>query len=402
MHFAALWNPKAKQWIKGRRDLFQDLVKKIKPSDQIIWIHCASAGEFEQGKPVIERLKQIYSHNKILVSFFSPSGYGAGKRYDKADLICYLPIDTKKNAEHFLKIVKPQLVIFVKYEHWLHHLKAVRDNNIPLLLISAIFRSDQFFFKSYGSFYRKILKLYSKIFVQDEESMKLLNSIHIPSVVNGDTRMDRVIAISNGFKDDISIEMEWIKMFIGNSKVLIAGSTWPADEKIIAQLPGEMQGIKLIIAPHEINKEHINSLENLFPSSIKYSALKDKFQEANVLIIDNVGMLSRIYQYAVITYIGGGFNKSGIHNTLEAAVWGKPVIFGPNYQKFKEARELIKTGGAFSISNANQLKQVLEIFLSDHAMLNQSGNAAKKYILKNQGATEKIINYIQENRLLTN
>ena len=428
IHFAALWNPKAKQWIKGRRDLFQDLVKKIKPLDQIIWIHCASAGEFEQGKPVIERLKQIYSHNKILVSFFSPSGYGAGKRYDKADLICYLPFDTKKNAEHFLKIVKPQLVIFVKYEYWLHHLKAVRDNNIPLLLISAIFRSDQFFFKSYGSFYRKILKLYSNIFVQDEESMKLLNSIHIPSVVNGDTRIDRVTAISNGFKDDISIEMEWIKMFIGNSKVLIAGSTWPADEKIIAQLPGEMQGIKLIIAPHEINKEHINSIETLFPYSIRYSECKEiisakhvsaantydiknpenasvylkRLQEANVLILDNVGMLSRIYQYAAISYIGGGFNKSGIHNTLEAAVSGQLVLFGPNYRKFKEAGELIKAGAAFSISSAKELNQIIEIFLFDESKLNQSSDAAKKYVLDNQGATEGIINFIQENRLLTN
>jgi len=390
-------------------------------------MHCASAGEFEQGKPVIERLKQIYSHKKILVSFFSPSGYAAGKRYDKANLVCYLPLDTKINADHFLKIVRPQLVIFVKYEYWYHHLKAIRDHNIPLLLISAIFRRDQVFFKGYGSFYRKILQLYTNIFVQDEVSKDLLNAIHISSVVSGDTRFDRVAAIANSFKDDISNDMEFIKMFTANCKILIAGSTWPDDENIIAQVLDEMPDIKLIVAPHEINKNHINSISALFPKSIKYSACKQiikvknipganisneknnekastylkKFQEANVLIIDNVGILSQIYQYASISYVGGGFNKSGIHNTLEAAVWGKPVIFGPNYQKFKEARELIKTGGAFSVNNVNELSQVIKILLSDGIKLNQSGNAAKNYVLENQGATESIIAYIQENRLLT-
>jgi 3-deoxy-D-manno-octulosonic-acid transferase len=426
-HFAAFWNPKAKQWVSGRRDLFKDLAEKIKPSDQIIWMHCASAGEFEQGKPVIEGLKQIYVHHKILVSFFSPSGYVAGKNSNKADLICYLPLDTKKNAEHFLKIVKPQLVIFIKYEYWYNHLKAIRDHNIPLLLISALFRRDQVFFKRYGSLYRKVLELYTNIFVQDEVSKDLLIAINISSIVNGDTRFDRVAAIANSFRND-NFAMECVKMFAGNYKVLVAGSTWPKDEKIIAQALDEMSNIKLIVAPHEINKEHINSIETLFPYSIRYSECKEiisakhisaantydiknpenasvylkRLQEANVLILDNVGMLSRIYQYAAISYIGGGFNKSGIHNTLEAAVSGQLVLFGPNYRKFKEAGELIKAGAAFSISSAKELNQIIEIYLFDEGKLNQSSAAAKKYVLDNQGATEGIIDFIQENRLLTN
>lgn len=425
--FAALWNPKAKQWIHGRKHLFKELAKKISPSDQIIWMHCASAGEFEQGKPVIERLKQIYSHHKILISFFSPSGYAAGARYGKIDFACYLPLDTKKNAELFLKIVRPRLVIFVKYEYWYHHLKAVRDQNIPLLLISAIFRGNHIFFKSYGTFHRKILQLYTNIFVQDEVSKNLLNTINVSCIINGDTRFDRVAAIADNFNDDTSIEIGWINIFAGNGKVLIAGSTWPEDEEIIAQVIGETPDIKLMIAPHEITKVHIDNLIALFPRSIKYSHCKkmitsqnkplenlkgienDKkallnleLQKASVLIIDNVGILSRLYQFAAICYIGGGFNKSGIHNTLEAAVWGKPVIIGPNYQKFKEAKELIKTGGAFSISNGNELSILMQTVLADDTKLNKIGKAAKNYVLENRGATEKIISSIQENLLLTN
>jgi len=399
---ATFWNPKARQWVNGRENLFQELKKQIKPSDQVIWMHCASAGEFEQGKPVIEHLKKIYSHKKIMVSFFSPSGYAAGKRYDKADLICFLPLDTKKNAEHFLKIVKPQLVVFVKYEYWYHHLKEVRGNNIPLLLISAIFRKDQVFFKNYGSFHRKILQLYSNIFVQNEESKSLLSAIGIPCVINGDTRFDRVTAIAARFANSNPADIEFVKMFATSSKVLIAGSTWPEDEKIIAWVLSKVPFIKLIIAPHEIDEDRIKSLEILFPNSIRHSVFKEKLQEANGLIIDNVGLLSQIYQYATITYIGGGFNKSGIHNTLEAAVWGKPVIFGPNYKKFKEAKELIKAGASFSISNANEMNDLVDALLSDDTKLNKSGEAAKNYVLNNRGATEKIIAYIQENRLLTN
>ncbi|HVE60247.1 MAG TPA: glycosyltransferase N-terminal domain-containing protein, partial [Chitinophagaceae bacterium] len=269
--FATFWNPKAKAWVKGRKDLFQKLTEKIKPSDEIIWIHCASAGEFEQGKPIIESLKQIHPHKKVLVSFFSPSGYAAGKKYNKADIICFLPVDTRKNAERFLKTINPQLAVFVKYEYWYHHLKTVRSLNIPLLLISAIFRREQVFFKRYGTFYKRVLQLYTKIFVQDEESKELLNSINIQSVISGDTRFDRVATIAKSFKNENSIGMQCIKIFAGNSKIIVAGSTWADDEKIIAQVFSEMRGIKLIIVTHEISKQHTDSLQNAFSSSIKYS-----------------------------------------------------------------------------------------------------------------------------------
>jgi 3-deoxy-D-manno-octulosonic-acid transferase len=398
---AAFWNPKARQWINGRKKLFNELEKQIEPSHEIIWMHCASAGEFEQGKPVIELLKNRYPNKKVLVSFFSPSGHAAGIKYDKADLVCYLPLDTKKNATHFLAIVKPQLVVFIKYEYWYHHLKTARENNIPLLLLSAIFREEQIFFKSFGVFHRKILQLYTKIFVQDDVSESLLRTINISCIVSGDTRFDRVIAIANRFKNNNNADMELIKIFALGSKALVAGSTWPEDEKIMAGILKAFPTLKLIIAPHEIGEDRIKSLEILFPNSIRYSRLKEKMEEGNVLIIDNVGLLSQIYQYATITYIGGGFNKSGIHNTLEAAVWGKPVIFGPNYKKFKEAKELIETGASFSISNANELIDLAGILLSDNTKLNNSGNAAKNYVMKKQGATEKIANYIQEKRLLT-
>lgn len=397
--FVALWNKKGQEWTNGQKNLFTQLEQHIHPSDSYIWMHCASAGEFEQGKPVLEALKVQYPHFKILVTFFSPSGYQSALKYKGADVISYLPLDTRRNAEKFLRLVNPQLVIFVKYEYWYHHLKEVADRNIPLLLVSSIFRKSQVFFKGYGGFYRIILKLYRWIFVQDEESVQLLKSIGIDHCsIGGDTRFDRVSTIVRNFA-----ELELIRRFVGEDRVLVAGSTWPEDEQRIADFRKGYTGqLKLIIAPHEINKGHIDHLFALFPNAVAYSGLEDSRPDNfEVLIIDNVGMLSRLYHYATITYIGGGFNKSGIHNTLEAAVWGKPVLFGPNYQKFKEARDLVTKGAGFSINTSNDLIHRATTLLQNEALLQQSSQSARNYVEENKGATGKITDYIQENRLLT-
>jgi 3-deoxy-D-manno-octulosonic-acid transferase len=375
--------------------MFEQLQKNISGENKIIWMHCASAGEFEQGKPILEKLKECYSTYKILVTFFSPSGIKAANNYP-IDYISYMPLDTHSNAERFLKIVNPKLVIFIKYEYWYHHLKTIHKNNIPLILVSAIFRKDQPFFKWYGSFYRRMLYFFKSIFVQDEQSCKNLNKIKINHChLAGDTRFDRVAVIAKNID-----HVPYIKEFIGQEKVFIAGSTWTEDEDVMKKLDASL---KLIIVPHELDPRHLKELRNKFSNSVSYSKLNINTDfNARVLIIDNIGKLSRIYKYATITYIGGGFNKSGIHNTLEAAVYGKPVVFGPHYKKFKEARDLVAKKAAFSISNESELKYIVNKLLTNDELLKQTGDAAKNYVQQNTGATEKIMSYIQENRLLTN
>jgi len=393
VHIAALWNKKAKEWISGRENLFVSLEQKINAADKIIWMHCSSAGEFEQGKPVIEKLKSIYPQHKILVSFFSPSGYNVAKSYKHADVITYLPLDKRQNAKRFIEVVHPDLVIFVKYEFWYHHLSAAAFKHIPLLLISAVFRKDQTFFKWYGGFYKQMLFLFRHIFVQDESSLQLLKQHDINHCsIGGDTRFDRVKEIAEKFTD-----IPLINDFAGGEKLIVAGSTWPDDEQLLSH----HGSAKLIIAPHEINEPHLAQIEKMFSNSIRYSQWQNREGNEKVLIIDNVGMLSRLYKYATVTYIGGGFTKDGIHNILEAAVYGKPVIFGPNYKKYREAKELIATGGAFSVANADQLKIKLDDLLNDIARLQKASAEAQNYVLQNTGATEKIIQFIQENRLLT-
>jgi 3-deoxy-D-manno-octulosonic-acid transferase len=398
MQLAALWLPKAAEWLKGRETLFDDLGKSIKSTDEIIWMHCASAGEFEQGKPVLEALRKTYPQYRFLVSFFSPSGYKVGKKYAGADFITYLPLDTAQNATRFVKLANPKLVVFIKYDYWYHHLKAVADLQIPLILVSAIYRENQIFFKPYGGFYRKLLHLFSWIFVQDEVSVSRLNTIGIVHCsVSGDTRFDRVASIVAS-----APKIELIETFTANQRTIVAGSTWAEDEKLFAEIANDLT-YKLIIAPHEISTKNIKHLAELFPGrAITYSGLENGIADPtsyNVLIIDNVGMLSRLYQYATITYIGGGFNKSGIHNTLEAAAWGKPVIFGPNCQKFREARELLEAGAAFTITTASDLKGTIACLEGEQ--LKKNSEAAGDYVSRNGGATATILQYIQENRLLT-
>ena len=269
----APWNQKAQEWNQGQKSLFTQLEQRMSPDDSYLWMHCASAGEFEQGKPVLEALKAQYPHYKVLVTFFSPSGYQSGKKYKGADLISYLPLDTKRNAEKFLRLVNPKLVIFIKYEYWYHHLKAVADRKIPLLLVSSIFRKNQVFFKSYGGFYRNILKFYNWIFVQEEESIHLLKSIGVHHCsIGGDTRFDRVTAIVGNFT-----ELELVKRFVGEDVTVVAGSTWPDDEQLLAEFYKSYAGkLKLIIAPHEINKAHLEHLFTFFPQAIAYSQIENK------------------------------------------------------------------------------------------------------------------------------
>jgi 3-deoxy-D-manno-octulosonic-acid transferase len=396
---ASFRNEKAKRWLAGREDLWAQLENQLATKEPIIWIHSASTGEFEQAKPVIEQLKKSYPAYKVLVTFFSPSGFHAARKYSLADYKFYLPVDTLKNAERFLNIVQPELVIFVKYEFWYHHLKGIHNRNIPLLLISSAFRKNQAFFKWYGGFYKKMLHFFNWIFVQDVSSLDLLNQhgIHHCSI-SGDTRFDRVAAIEENFSD-----IPLVAGFAGTQNVMVAGSTWPPDEEILAALAAQQPALKLIIAPHEITEDHIINIQKRFPATVRFSQLKEEepnSQDYQTLIIDNIGMLSRLYKYATITYVGGAF-KTGLHNVLEAAVYGKPVIFGPNYQKFREAKELIAAGGAFSISNTTGLLQKVSVLLNDQQTLAVACEAAARYVRDHKGATKRILQTIQEKRLLT-
>jgi 3-deoxy-D-manno-octulosonic-acid transferase len=394
---AGIWNKKAREWTRGRKGWQEALSAKISPKDGIIWVHCASAGELEQGKPIIEQLKAAYPSHKILISFFSPSGYAVAKKYGEADVISYLPADTKRNAKRFMELVRPQLAVFIKYEFWYHHLKAAATREVPLLLASALFRKDQVFFKWYGKFFRQMLFLFRHIFVQDEASLELLKTTGIVQCsISGDTRFDRVKKIA-----DHLAELPLVKKFAGSHQLIVAGSTWPEDEKLLSAYAKD-HPVKFIIAPHEIQEGRLEQIEQLFPGAVRYSTLtSDAITENQTLIIDNMGMLSRIYHYATIAYVGGGFNKSGIHNMLEAGVYGKAIVIGPHYKKFKEARDLVALGGACSISNAAQLGKEIDRLLSDDRFRDHAGALVKKYVEENTGATKKLVRFIQENRLLT-
>ncbi len=357
IRIASHFNPKAKLWIEGRKNIFEKLKTTIDPSAKIIWFHVASLGEFEQGRPVIECMRQQFPQHKILLTFFSPSGYEIRKNYAGAESIFYLPLDTKRNAQQFIAIVKPQMAIFVKYEFWIHYINALHNNKIPIYSISSIFRADQIYFKSYGKFYADALKKIAFFFVQNEESKKLLQSIERNNVmISGDTRFDRVAQNVASVKP-----IPVIEKFVQNKPVLIAGSTWPKDEALLLELINQTKtDYKFIIAPHQIHQEQIDGfIKKLNVTAIKFSkSEKEDTSKARVMIIDNVGMLTSIYQYGSISYIGGGFG-AGIHNILEPSVFMMPVLFGPNYHKFQEAHDLLKIKSAFVINNALEL---IEIF----------------------------------------
>lgn len=390
MPVAALFNTKAKKWVQGRKDIFHRLAAAVEGNKNIVWMHCASLGEFEQGRPVLEKLKIQYPHSKYLLTFFSPSGYEVQKDYKGADWVFYLPMDGAANARRFLEIVNPRLVIFVKYEFWYYYLKKIKYRHIPLLLVSALFWKEMSFFKWYGAIQRKMLSRFDHLFVQEEVSKTLMEDIGLSAItsISGDTRFDRVISIAEN-----AASVPLIEQFADAHPVIIAGSTWPEDELILKEMIAGFP-VKLVIAPHEISEKHLASIQELFPGSARLSEY-DGNTSASVLIIDSIGLLSRLYKYATITYIGGGFGK-GIHNTLEAAVYGKPVLFGPVFHKFREASALIQAGGAVSIQQAEDGIAATRRWLTDKEEYIKSCAASKNYVYSNRGATQKIAEFIQE------
>jgi 3-deoxy-D-manno-octulosonic-acid transferase len=392
------FNPKARSWIKGREGLLDKIALETDNTKKKVWFHFSSLGEFEQGRPVLERIRHRYPDKPIIITFFSSSGYEMRKNYPLADHVYYLPVDNSENAKKFISLVNPESAIFTKYDYWYHYFNELHKRKIPLFVISAIFWKDQSFFRWYGSFQRKMLSFITKIFVQDEESKVLLKNSGIENVIiSGDTRFDRVAETAGNPK-----VFPEIQAFCNDSNILIAGSTWPQDEKLIAELSEKYPAWKFIIAPHEISESGIISLVELFPAALKYSNLSDSLpigsdllsqtHDSRLLIIDKMGILSSLYQYGNIAYIGGGFGV-GIHNTLEAAAFGLPVIFGPNYNKFREARELIDAGAAFSIKNAGELNSIV-IRLQNTGFREEAGKVAEKYVRDHTGATETIVNHI--------
>lgn len=393
---ASLFNQKARLWLQGRRDIFDRLQKAVDGSGPVIWMHCASLGEFEQGRPVLEQLKQQYPQHRLLLTFFSPSGYEIRKNYAGVDWVFYLPLDTKTNARKFLGIVKPTLSVFVKYEYWYHYLHQLHQKDIPVILISAIFRENAPFFKWYGAVHRKMANYFRHLFVQNQESYGRIATIVPADKISlaGDTRFDRVKTIADGFEP-----LPLIEQFVQHKKMLVAGSTWPEDELMLKKLIHSQPDLSLVIAPHEITETHLQFLRTTFTDAIFYSALLKAgsgSSAARVLIIDNIGMLSKLYRYSLISYIGGGFNKSGIHNTLEAAVYGKPVLFGPNYQKFAEASGLVKNKAAYSYTTDKELTEFVSQLISDSTLLEAYSQNAGKFVATNTGATGLILNWLKK------
>lgn len=386
----SFFNTKAKKWIEGRKNWrlkFKDIPKEPK-----IWFHFASLGEFEQGKPLLQAVRNQYPEKKIVITFFSPSGYEIRKNSPLGDFILYLPLDSPKNASDFISIFNPEIAIFNKYEYWYFFFKALHQHQIPVYVTSAIFRENQAFFKWYGSFNRKILSYVSHFFVQNTQSGELLKSIGFNNfTLSGDTRFDSVLDLSKNKKD-----FPIIQQFKGNKKLIIAGSTWPDDEKSLSDFHLNDRW-KMVVAPHEIAEHKLAELENFLEGkSIRYSTLSesDTFKETTkAIIIDNIGMLSSLYAYGEIAYIGGGFG-AGIHNTLEAAAWGLPVIFGPNHHKFQEAKDLVANKGGYAIHDQNSLNTILDLLMNHEETRKKSGETAANYVAQNTGATAIIMKAI--------
>ena len=389
---AALFSDKPAKMVKGHREAFEMLKSKIDCNAQYIWFHAASLGEFEQGRPLIERIRKEYPQYKILQTFFSPSGYEVRKNYDGADIVCYLPMDTPGNAKKFIELVNPCMVFFVKYEFWQNYLNALYKKGIPVYSVSSIFRPNQIFFRWYGKSYQQVLKTFAHLFVQNEESKKLLAGIGVTNTtVVGDTRFNRVLDICAAAK-----QLPLVQKFKGDALTFVAGSSWGPDEDIFIKYFNAHPEMKLIIAPHVVNDGHLKEImSKLNRPCIRYTqATEENVQQADCLIIDCYGLLSSIYRYGEISYIGGGFGV-GIHNVLEAAVYGIPVIFGPNNKKFREAQHLLANKGGFEINGYEDFEVLMDKFLSDEAYLKQSGQAAGDYVKNNSGAMEKIMNNVK-------
>ena len=389
---AALFSSQPAKMLEGQKRAFMYLLNNLDPYDKHIWVHAASLGEFEQGRPLIERIRKDYPKYKIVLTFFSPSGYEVRKDYKGADYVCYLPFDTPDNALMFVQIVKPVVAYFIKYEFWRNYLRELHKNDVPAYSISSIFRPNQIFFRWYGKSYREVLHCFDHFFVQNEESKKLLFSAGVTfSTVVGDTRFDRVL--------DIRAEAQplpLVERFKGDSLTLVAGSSWGPDEDIIISYFNAHPEMKLVIAPHVVSDSHLKEIESkLKRPFVRYTqATEESVQQADCLIIDCYGLLSSIYRYGEISYVGGGFGV-GIHNVLEAAVYGIPVIFGPKNKKFREARHLLEQKGGFEIRNSQDFETLMNRFLSDKAYLQSSGKAAGDYVKNNSGALEKIMEYMK-------
>ena len=399
---ASLFNEKVRKMWRGEREAFKILKQKVDPNAKYIWFHAASLGEFEQGRPLMERIRKDYPQYKILLTFYSPSGYEVRKNYEGADIICYMPVDTRLNAIRFLRLVRPVMAFFIKYEFWSNFLHILKHRNIPTYSVSSIFREDQVFFKWYGRNYAGVLKCFTRFFVQNEESKRLLEGIGITAVdVVGDTRFDRVLQIKEAAKQ-LPI-CEAFRTGVASSlsagvphhdfKVFVAGSSWPPDENIFIPFFNEHKDWRLLIAPHVIAEEHLKLILSLIKGKkvVRYTqTTPEEAAEADVLIIDCFGLLSSMYNYGDVAYIGGGFGV-GIHNTLEAAVWNMPVIFGPNNKKFQEAQGLLKSGGGFEINTYEDFSGLMSSLMNDETFLKQAGDKAGAFVAHLAGATDKVL-----------
>ena len=398
----APFNGKVKQWVLGQNEVWNEitgLAEKIQKP--IIWVHCASYGEFEQGLPIIEKIKADYPGYQIWLTFFSPSGYLHRKNDPSVDFVTYLPMDSASNAKHFFDIVQPKLVIFIKYEFWFYYLSEAKKRNIPTLLVAAIFRPTQIFFKWYGRIYKKMVSLFYAILVQDENSKKLISPFFPEQKISitGDTRFDRVLRTSKS-----STHFDWLQK-LNNAKIIIAGSTWEKDHILLASLAEKYTNLNWIVVPHHVDSASIQKCVTLFNNATtltSFAASHQKFNNAKVIIVDQIGLLRNLYQHAYITYIGGGFGAEGIHNVLEPAAFGKPVFWGPNDEKYIEARGLVNAGGGFKIHDVNSFSKTLELLSSQAEKYTKACESSTNFIAQNAGATQKTMELIYENRLLIN
>ncbi|MBO6211750.1 3-deoxy-D-manno-octulosonic acid transferase [Algoriella sp.] len=399
LKLASNFNEKAKLWVDGRKNWEEKIASKLSKTDKVLWVHCSSLGEFEQGRPVIEALRENYPEHKIAVSFFSPSGYEIRKNYQGADLIFYLPLDTKSNAKKLIKILHPEILILVKYEYWFNLITELHQQNIPTIVVSAIFREKQNFFKNNGNnWFAKKLNLINHFFIQNKKSKMLLDSIHISqSTIAGDTRFDRVKQIIHQ-----NNQLDFMDHFKANSKLIVVGSSWPKDEELFIELINQKlkNDWKILFAPHNLNEAEINNfITKINQKTLKFSDLEktsiQDLNDAKVFILNTIGVLSKVYSYADITYIGGGFG-AGIHNTLEAVTFGNPVVFGPKYKKFQEAVDLIEVGGGFTIANQHEFNEIMNQLMNDENFRNDVGKKAGDFVQNSPNATKMIMDYLKE------
>lgn len=388
----ALFSPKMKLFVNGRKAVFSILASKIHTKDKIIWFHAASLGEYEQGLPVIEKIKEKYPQHKIVITFFSPSGYEVRKNNTVSDCTVYLPLDTKSNAEKFIKAVHPDMVFFIKYEFWPNYLNELKNQKTPTYLISGIFRKDQAFFKWYGGFYRNALKAFDYFFVQNEKSKKLIQALGFQNVaVSGDTRFDRVVSILE--RDN---SLDFIENFKNGQTTIVSGSSWPKDETLLMNFINKSgTDLKFIIAPHNVKAEQIKELQQaITKKTILFSEMDDhNLAEFEVLIINTIGILTKIYSYADIAYVGGGFGNPGVHNILEPATFGIPIVIGPNYAHFSEATALVNLGGCVSISNQDELNDAFQLLIYNEDERHEKGHICSTFVQMNKGATGIILQH---------